>query len=54
LINLDLLIETGMISAGDVNLFCYVETAEEAWAHLASHYGFDIPPETVGRHAEDM
>jgi uncharacterized protein (TIGR00730 family) len=54
LINLDLLIETGMIGAADVNLFHYVETAEEAWAHLASHYGFDIPPDTIGLHAEDM
>ncbi|RZL36829.1 MAG: LOG family protein [Rubrivivax sp.] len=34
LINIDLLIETGMISAGDEKLFQYVETAEEAWAVL--------------------
>lgn len=34
LINIELLIETGMISPGDEKLFHYVETAEEAWAVL--------------------
>jgi len=38
LINFDYLIETGMISPGDENLFHFVETAEEAWALLASEY----------------
>ena len=32
LLNIDLLLETGMISPGDEKLFHYVETAEEAWA----------------------
>ncbi len=32
LINIELLIETGMINADDAQLFHYVETAEEAWA----------------------
>jgi uncharacterized protein (TIGR00730 family) len=54
LLNLDLLIETGMIGANDVHLFQYVETAEEAWDHLAAHYGFNDPQDWVGRHAEDM
>ncbi|MFG6468831.1 LOG family protein [Roseateles sp. BYS87W] len=35
LINIDLLLETGMISPGDEQLFQYVETAEEAWAVLS-------------------
>jgi len=35
-INVDLLLETGMISPGDEQLFHYVETAEEAWAVLES------------------
>ncbi|MBV8035216.1 LOG family protein [Roseateles sp.] len=34
LINIDLLVETGMISPGDEKLFHYVETAEEAWGLL--------------------
>jgi uncharacterized protein (TIGR00730 family) len=38
LINVELLIETGMISPGDEKLFHYVETAEEAWALLDSEY----------------
>ena len=34
LLNLELLLETGMISPGDEKLFHYVETAEEAWSLL--------------------
>ncbi|HEV6965063.1 LOG family protein [Roseateles sp.] len=34
LINVELLLETGMISPGDEKLFHYVETAEEAWSVL--------------------
>jgi uncharacterized protein (TIGR00730 family) len=45
LIDFDLLIETGMISPEDVNLFHFVETAEEAWALLVSEYGYDQPGE---------
>jgi uncharacterized protein (TIGR00730 family) len=38
LLNFDLLIETGMISPGDEQLFRFVETAEEAWELLDSEY----------------
>jgi uncharacterized protein (TIGR00730 family) len=48
LLNLDWLVETGMISAGDLHLFQYVETAEEAWAALEKHYGFDTPAAATG------
>jgi uncharacterized protein (TIGR00730 family) len=41
LIDFDLLVETGMISPGDVNLFKFVETAEEGWAALKGAYGFE-------------
>jgi hypothetical protein len=41
LINFEHLVETGMISPGDVELFRFVETAEEAWAQLEAEYGFD-------------
>jgi uncharacterized protein (TIGR00730 family) len=44
LINLDHLVETGMISPGDPGLIRYVETAEEAWQVLAEHYGFAEAP----------
>jgi len=45
LIDFDLLIETAMIAPEDVNLFHFVETAEEAWALLVSEYGYDQPGE---------
>ena len=54
LIDFDWLIETGMISPGDVNLFRFVETAEEAWAVLAEEYGFDLPDTTTGPFADDV
>jgi len=54
LINFDLLIETGMINASDVELFRYVETAEQAWQVLAQDYGLDVLRDGNGDHAEDM
>ncbi|HEX2539982.1 MAG TPA: TIGR00730 family Rossman fold protein [Caldimonas sp.] len=54
LIDFDLLIETGMISPGDVNLFHFVETAEEAWDLLAAQYGYDLPETTTGDLALDI
>jgi uncharacterized protein (TIGR00730 family) len=53
LINFELLVETGMISPGDVHLFRFVETAEEAWDILAAEYGFDLPPTTSGAFEEE-
>jgi uncharacterized protein (TIGR00730 family) len=44
LINFDLLVETGMIGPGDVQLFTFVESAEEAWAALDAEYAFDAVP----------
>ena len=54
LIDFDLLIETGMISPQDVNLFHFVESAEEAWALLAAEYGYDLPETTTGDLAVDI
>ncbi len=54
LIDFDYLVETGMVSPGDLGLFHFVETAEEAWERLAEHYGFDLPPTISGAFAEDM
>ena len=42
LIDFDLLVETGMISAADLKLFHFVETAEEAWNALEAEYGFSL------------
>jgi uncharacterized protein (TIGR00730 family) len=54
LISFDHLVETGMISPEDVNLFKFVESAEEAWEHLAAFYGFDLPPTQTGEFADDV
>ncbi len=45
LFNIDHLVETGMISPEDVNLFRYVETAQEAWDTLRNEYGLAKPAE---------
>ncbi len=42
LINFELLVETGMISALDLQLFRFVETAEEAWSVLEAEYAFEL------------
>jgi uncharacterized protein (TIGR00730 family) len=47
LINMDHLVETGMISPGDVNLFRYVETAQEAWDVLRNEYGLGKPEDSA-------
>ncbi len=54
LIDFDYLVETGMVSAVDMGLFRFVETAEEAWDVLAAHYGFDAPALEGGGDAEDL
>jgi len=54
LINFQHLVDTGMISPGDLGLFHYVETAEDAWARLAEHYGFDATPTETGAFADDI
>ncbi len=54
LINFDVLIEAGMINARDVELFEFVETAEEAWDCLSRHYGFEDNKTEPGQFAEDM
>jgi uncharacterized protein (TIGR00730 family) len=54
LINFDLLVETGMISALDLQLFRFVETAEEAWAVLEAEYGFELREHTKDIPAADL
>ena len=39
LINFDHLVDTGMISPEDLDLFRFVETADEAWETLQQVYG---------------
>lgn len=47
LIDFDLLLDTGLISPGDEQLFHYVETAEEAWALLKKEYDIGLPASTA-------
>jgi uncharacterized protein (TIGR00730 family) len=54
LINFDLLVETGMISPMDVNLFRFVESAEEAWDVLQAHYGFELRDSAKGELAGNV
>lgn len=42
MINFDTLVEEGMISEEDLQLFQYVETAEEAWQAIAHFYEISI------------
>ena len=44
LLDFDLLVEAGMISPEDLDLFSFVETAEEAWEVLAKAYDFELNP----------
>ena len=44
-INFETLIEEGTISPGDINLFQYVETADEAWEIVRDF--FDLPGDTA-------
>jgi uncharacterized protein (TIGR00730 family) len=54
LVNWDLLVGTGMISADDLKLFHFVESAEEAWGLIERHYGLDAPEaRAAGVFAED-
>ncbi|MFZ5526702.1 MAG: TIGR00730 family Rossman fold protein [Pseudomonadota bacterium] len=45
LIDIDHLVDTGMISPDDIHLFRYVETAQEAWDTLRNEYGLAQPPQ---------
>jgi uncharacterized protein (TIGR00730 family) len=38
IVNFEALVEEGVIAPDDLNLFKFVETADEAWAHVCDHY----------------
>ena len=42
IVNFEAMVEEGVISAKDLDLFQYVETAEEAWSIIAAHH--DLEP----------
>ena len=53
-VNFEALVEEGVIAPDDLDLFRFVETAEEAWATLAAQYGYDLPETTTGDLALDI
>jgi hypothetical protein len=54
LINFQHMVDTGMISEGDLDLFQFVESAEEAWQRLSEHYEFDVRRDGEGEYADDF
>jgi uncharacterized protein (TIGR00730 family) len=54
LIDFQWLVDTGMISAVDLELFHVVETADEAWAVLEAELGLDVPDTVTGEFADDV
>ena len=54
LIDFDLLVDSGMIEPGDLRLFHFVESADEAWSLLEHEYGFDPPTTETGDLAVDI
>src|SRR5258706_4020194 len=53
LVDFDWLVETGMISPIELNLFHFVETAQEAWDVLEAHYGFSLREDAQGDYASE-
>jgi len=49
IIRFDALVEGGTIGPEDLELFQYVETAEEAWAAIRDFYGLDVGQGTESR-----
>jgi hypothetical protein len=42
-VDFEALVEEGVIAPDDLDLFCFCDTAEEAWEHVRSHYGGRAP-----------
>ncbi len=54
LVNFEWLVETGMIAAGDLQLFHLVDSAEEAWAVLVKAFALNAPQTQTGEFADDV
>jgi hypothetical protein len=54
LVNFDWLVETGMISKEDLQLFHLVDSGEEAWRVLTQAFALDAPPTETGEFADDI
>jgi hypothetical protein len=51
-IDFEAMVEEGVISAADLELFSYVESAEDAWRIICEHYKIDPKNPDIGQ-AED-
>jgi hypothetical protein len=47
------LVEEGTISPNDLDIFTFVETADEAWEHVCQFYADGDHPLRCGRHISD-
>ena len=54
LVNFDWLVETGMISREDLQLFHLVDSGEEAWRVLTQAFALDAPITETGEFADDI
>jgi uncharacterized protein (TIGR00730 family) len=54
LIDFQHLVDAGMIGAEDLRLIHYVETAEEAWAHIVQEYGLHASDSQMGEYELDV
>jgi uncharacterized protein (TIGR00730 family) len=54
LVNFDWLVETGMISREDLQLFHLVDSGEEAWQVLTQAFALDAPTTETGEFADDI
>ena len=54
LLNMDHMVDTGMISPEDVHLVKFVETAEEAWAAIVAEYSLGLDDLEGGEYATDI
>jgi hypothetical protein len=54
LVDFEWLVETGMISREDLQLFHLVDSGEEAWRVLTQAFALDAPPTETGEFADDI
>ena len=47
-VDFEAMVDEGMIDPEDVEIFRFVETAEEAWDHIRRHYGLSTPSPSAG------
>jgi uncharacterized protein (TIGR00730 family) len=54
IVNFDEMVAEGTISPDDLDIFTFVETADEAWDHVCEFYADGEKPVRCGRHILDL